>query len=154
MIRLTPEARRKVEDYIDVLHAMAADRDERVEAEAFVMLLKLHDQVHQSSAADVLAERRRQVEVEGWTSEHDDAYGEGELARAAAAYAYASALPDRHRANISGIYSIDNDGMARDLWPATWSKAFWKPKDRRRDLVRAAALILAEIERLDRMGPR
>jgi hypothetical protein len=27
---------------------------------------------------------------------------------------------------------------------------WWKPKDRRRDLVRAAALIIAEIERLDR----
>jgi hypothetical protein len=35
-----------------------------------------------------------------------------------------------------------------DLWP--WHDDWWKPKDRRRDLIRAAALIVAEIERLDR----
>jgi hypothetical protein len=33
-------------------------------------------------------------------------------------------------------------------WP--WLSKWWKPKDRRRDLVRAAALVIAEIERLDR----
>ncbi|MFH7191305.1 hypothetical protein ACHWGL_30855, partial [Klebsiella pneumoniae] len=39
-------------------------------------------------AADVLAERRRQVEAEGWSPEHDDAHGRGEIARAACSYAY------------------------------------------------------------------
>jgi hypothetical protein len=34
------------------------------------------------------------------------------------------------------------------IWP--WDRKWWKPTDRRRDLVKAAALILAEIERLDR----
>ena len=34
------------------------------------------------------------------------------------------------------------------LWP--WAAEWWKPKDCRRNLVRAGALILAEIERLDR----
>jgi hypothetical protein len=29
----------------------------------------------------------------------------------------------------------------------------WKPEDRRRDLIRAAALLVAEIERLDRATP-
>jgi hypothetical protein len=38
------------------------------------------------------------------------------------------------------------------LWP--WSVQWWKPKDRRRDLVRAGALIVAEIERLDRAAAR
>jgi len=33
-------------------------------------------------------------------------------------------------------------------WP--WAEKWWKPKNERRDLVKAAALILAEIERLDR----
>jgi len=32
----------------------------------------------------------------------------------------------------------------------TWERAWWKPTTRRRDLVKAGALILAEIERLDR----
>lgn len=34
---------------------------------------------------DVIAERHRQIEVEGWTSENDDAHQAGELAEAAAA---------------------------------------------------------------------
>lgn len=36
-------------------------------------------------------------------------------------------------------------------WP--WPSKWWKPKSQRRDLVRAGALILAEIERLDRQQP-
>jgi len=35
-----------------------------------------------------------------------------------------------------------------DVWP--WGGFTWKPTTPRRDLVKAAALILAEIERLDR----
>lgn len=38
-------------------------------------------------------------------------------------------------------------------WPRSWSRAWWKPKNPRRDLVRAAALLIAEIERLDRRAP-
>lgn len=34
-------------------------------------------------------------------------------------------------------------------WP--WSREWWKPKNPRRDLVKAGALIVAEIERLDRL---
>lgn len=36
-----------------------------------------------------------------------------------------------------------------DGWP--WADEWWKPKDRRADLVRAGALILAEIDRIDRI---
>ncbi len=80
---------------------------------------------------DVLAERRRQVEAEGWTPEHDDLYCAAELPRAAAAY----------------ILNGAND-EAPAIWPflAKW----WKPRDARANYVRAGALILAEIERLDR----
>ncbi|MFG8861581.1 hypothetical protein ACEPU5_21370 [Pseudomonas aeruginosa] len=80
---------------------------------------------------DVQAERRRQVEAEGWTPEHDDLYCAAELPRAAAAY----------------ILSGAND-EAPAIWPfvAKW----WKPRDARANYVRAGALILAEIERLDR----
>lgn len=39
-------------------------------------------------------------------------------------------------------------------WPWTgWATEWFKPKDDRYNLVRAAALLLAEIERLDRRGP-
>ncbi|MFG9603132.1 hypothetical protein [Pseudomonas aeruginosa] len=89
---------------------------------------------------DVQAERRRQITAEGWTPEHDDLYCAAELPRAAAAY----------------ILNGAND-EAPAIWPfvAKW----WKPRDARSNYVRASALILAEIERLDRAaatqgGPR
>ncbi|MEC6384341.1 hypothetical protein [Pseudomonas aeruginosa] len=88
---------------------------------------------------DVQAERRRQVEAEGWTPEHDDEHSHGQMARAAACYALAGS-------------SAPNDGTAALLvslaWP--WDQQWWKPTSARRDLVKACALALAEIERLDR----
>ncbi|HCF3475434.1 TPA: hypothetical protein ACHSVP_002604 [Pseudomonas aeruginosa] len=57
--------------------------------------------------------------------------------------------------------SAPNDGTAALLvslaWP--WDEQWWKPSTARRDLVKACALALAEIERLDRAtatqgGPR
>ncbi|WP_121350584.1 hypothetical protein [Pseudomonas aeruginosa] len=90
---------------------------------------------------DVQAERRRQIEAEGWTPEHDDAHSHGQMARAAACYALAGS-------------SAPNDGTAALLvslaWP--WDEQWWKPTTARRDLVKACALALAEIERLDRAG--
>lgn len=86
---------------------------------------------------DVAAERRRQIEEEGWTPEHDDQHINGDMACAAAAYAFHAGTRER-------FYAEDPLGF----WP--WDPSWWKPKDPRRDLVRAAALIIAEIERLDR----
>lgn len=84
---------------------------------------------------DVLAERQRQIMVEGWTLEHDDEHGSGELAEAGACYA---------------IFA-DQQGFSTPAhWP--WDASWWKQAGRRRDLVKAAALIIAEIERLDRLG--
>ncbi len=83
---------------------------------------------------DVQAERRRQVEAEGWTPEHDDEHSHGELADAAACYALWA----------GGI----NPGNWREFWP--WAPEWLKHSEPRRMLVKAAALILAEIERLDR----
>ena len=96
-----------------------------------------------AAETDVLAERRRQVEAEGWTPEHDDGHVHGEMARAAGGYAYHAGLTDEQRAK----------GLPQG-WPAGWAFSWWKPKDRRRDLVRAGALIIAEIERLDRAAER
>lgn len=87
------------------------------------------------AAADVLAERKRQVSAEGWTPGHDDEYEHGELADAAGCYALSSEL-------------FDCAGEPPRPWP--WPDEWWKPTNRRRDLVKAGALILAEIERLDR----
>lgn len=82
---------------------------------------------------DVIAERQRQKAVEGWTSEHDDAYQNSELADAAACYAI----------------NAHNQGLSTPAhWP--WAPDWWKQSGPRRDLVKAGALILAEIERIDR----
>ena len=97
------------------------------------------------AAIDVLAERRRQIESEGWTPEHDDAHDPGEIAGAAAAYAL----------NAAGLLHPYNGAPIDDppdCW--MWDRKWWKPAmesdDARRDLVKAGALILAGIERIDR----
>lgn len=41
-------------------------------------------------------------------------------------------------------------GSFAEFWPAPWSRAWFKPTQPRRDLVKAGALTLAEIERIDR----
>lgn len=94
---------------------------------------------------DVIAERQRQQSVEGWTPEHDDLHDSGELAGAAACYA--------HYTNARGWVFPTNPGDYQsadepDNWP--WDRSWWKPTNPRRDLVKAGALILAEIERIDR----
>lgn len=85
---------------------------------------------------DVIAERERQIAAEGWTPEHDDEHDTGELAAAAACYA------------LSANFGNGIGSEPPSPWP--WDDAFWKPKDERSNLLRAGALILAEIERLDR----
>ena len=117
----------------------------------------------QSQAAkDVLGERQRQVTVECWTPEHDDQHNDGELAEAAVAYAshaasrgwsYADA-PDEYRSDWPFPREKKVFGYGCVTWPKHWSWDWWKPKDPRRDLVRAGALIIAEIERLDRCSEK
>ena len=102
---------------------------------------------------EIAAERRRQIEAEGWTAEHDDQHTDGSLAAAAAAYAWAASLSDHARAKLADVESVWGWQLWR-LWPRSWAGAWCKPRDRRRDLVRAAALIVAEIERLDRAAAR
>lgn len=101
--------------------------------------------------ADIVAERARQVSAEGWTPEHDDEHNLGELALAAGSYAInAGGRVDVKRSvHPDDNKSPDPQWVPRS-WPPLWSSAWWKPKDPRRDLVRAGALIVAEIERLDR----
>ncbi len=86
----------------------------------------------------IAAERERQISEEGWTPQHDDKYQESELASAAACYCFAGAS-----------YVMAHDGYPPKWWP--WAASWWKPTDRRRDLVKAGALIAAEIDRLDRI---
>jgi hypothetical protein len=91
------------------------------------------DCLHSHAITDVIAERQRQIAAEGWTPEHDDSYQNSELADAAACYA---------------IHAHNQGFSTPAHWP--WDPSWWKQSGPRRDLVRAAALILAEIERIDR----
>lgn len=82
----------------------------------------------------VIAERRRQVGVEGWTAEHDDGHVTGDLARAGACYLAEGAVVG---------------GPPPPGWP--WDDEWWKPRDgARRNFVKGCALGLAEIEKWDR----
>lgn len=107
-----------------------------------------------SAIEEIAAERQHQIEKEGWSESHDDSHNRGQLARAAAAYAYTSTINahtlDQHAQAVSG-YTPGIRSLVADLWP--WDSRWFKPQNRRRDLVRAGALIVAEIERLDRSTP-
>lgn len=108
-------------------------------------IAELESRTVTAAAADVLAERQRQVTAEGWSSKHDDQYKNTELAFAASCYAF-------HAAAAS--WDLEDDGIPYDSHPVPkqwpWGPSWWKPTDARRDLVKAGALILAEIERIDR----
>ena len=86
----------------------------------------------QRIALEILTERFRQISDEGWSLDHDDEHDCGELADAAACYALEKPWE-----------------VVKQLWP--WQQNWWKPTDKRRNLVKAGALIVAEIERLDRV---
>ncbi|HRN83262.1 MAG TPA: hypothetical protein PK857_00460 [Hyphomicrobium sp.] len=102
-------------------------------------------------ADELLRERKRQVVVEGNSRAGDDGYVRGELVKAGICYL----------TNALVWVQMLHDGMSKDvlnrksetagppsLWP--WAHKWWKPKGPRENLVRAGALIIAEIERLDR----
>lgn len=95
----------------------------------------------ETTAIELIAkERERQINIEGWTPEHDAKHDKGELALAAAGYALAEELREE-----------SNDNFAPYWWP--WENRYWKPtpNDRIRELVKAGALIVAEIERLQNL---
>lgn len=93
-------------------------------------------------AVQIANERARQINCESWTPEHDDEHNKGELAFAGACYAFHAG--DQAR----GFRHPTHATAPLTYWP--WGAEWWKPKDPIRDLVRAGALIAAEIDRLQR----
>jgi hypothetical protein len=79
---------------------------------------------------EISTERNRQILL-GYTEEHDDEHTNGSIADAAAAYA------------------TRNRYVAADLWPYDVYPSFGE-ENRRASLIKAAALIVAEVERMDR----
>lgn len=104
----------------------------------------------------IAKERKRQVEQEGWSVEHDDEHSDGSLAMAAACYA------SRERLYVERRFAA---GITfEDPWP--WDgysdkrphdgNVLKKPTEEQylRQLEKAGALIAAEIDRLLRKRAR
>jgi len=89
-------------------------------------------------------ERSRQLAVEGFSFNHDDQHTQSELANAAACYALDYRISEKE---------IWDKPLLDLIWP--WEPEWWKPDQSRiRNLVKAGALICAEIERLQRLEAR
>lgn len=118
------------------------------------MLRDIAIEAGQATGVELIeAERWRQIDKEGWTTAHDDEHEFGELASAAACYA----LPPMLRVNEKREVFRPEDrvharGMVPTYWPCDWTIDSWKPtpNDRVRELVKAGALLAAEIDRLQR----
>lgn len=90
----------------------------------------------------IAEERARQISGEGWLAEHDDTHDRAEMNNAARAYAEVAAFQARGGKNV-------NKECPPNGWP--WSIEWYKPADEPiRNLVKAGALIAAEIDRLQR----
>lgn len=88
----------------------------------------------------IAEERKRQIEEEGWTKEHDAQHEDNVLAVAAASYA----MPEGART----FMQTQGGNYLPIFWP--FEAKWWKPcpRDRVRELVKAGALIAAEIDRI------
>lgn len=101
--------------------------------------------VPMTGAELITAERQRQIDVEGWTSEHDDEHEDSELTKASRAYAWVALCEVNFEARAKDFDIRPND------WPKEWGGNWFKPSDDPvRNLVKAGALIAAEIDRLQR----
>lgn len=97
----------------------------------------------QTGAEMIATERQRQIDVEGWTQQHDANHSGPWLAFAAITYA----TPEDER-DYATYDTLTGSFRLPHSWP--WGPDSWKPTpdDRVRELVKAGALIAAEIDRL------
>ena len=101
-----------------------------------------------TGAALISAERQRQIEMEGYEAYHDDSHDGGELADAATCYANVASVQSRG-AGMAEIREMIVNDWGEVNWP--WHDASFKPVDNPiANLVKAGALIAAEIDRLQR----
>ena len=104
---------------------------------------------------EIAAERREQLDKHGWTPKYDDEHEQGELAMAAACYATPHRLY-RKEDYAEGTHFIDPWPLSTEYDKRPYNGNMVRgnttkgEKHRRALLVKAAALIVAEIERMDR----
>jgi hypothetical protein len=124
----------------------------------------------------IAEERKRHIEVEGWTAEHDSEHRHFEMSAAAACYIaknISKLLEGIHHTNQSPLaefkiyffgesdFFVNSNNRGdrrlakagwRNGWP--WDMKWWKPSDDPiKNLVKAGALIAAEIDRLQNSKP-
>jgi hypothetical protein len=100
---------------------------------------------------DIVEERAGQILREGFGPAHDDQHDDFSMSNAASVYAACASVGPADRAVMDEHGLRGTPGKLQELWPISWDISWLKPVSRRRDLVKAAALIVAEIERLDRL---
>lgn len=110
-------------------------------ASAIALVMCAIKQAPDEATSLVVVERLRQIQKEGFATIHDDRYSRGQLGAAAACYA----MPEACRRQCLGPGMALN--MIGALWP--WGAEWWKPtpSNRIRELSKAGALILADLER-------
>ncbi len=92
-------------------------------------------------------ERQRQITAEGYTAEHDDRHTHGEIATAAGCYAHTAGMQEKH-----GMIQTP-PCFVHKAWP--WERdAFKGNNPPLTNLVKAGAMICAEIERIQRREAR
>jgi hypothetical protein len=104
-----------------------------------------HERIH--------AERKRQIEAEGWSPEHDDAHADGELMAAGMCY-FLHAVGKLTYTKPFIHDDVSPQRAYRDVRPMAWpwEVRWWKPSTPIRDLEKAGGLFLAEKARLERAG--
>lgn len=103
---------------------------------------------------EIAAERLRQIHGEKYTLDHDDQLADGELADMAACYAVSGGIVDRQaRKRLLSVGKKKNKpvpaNLIEEIWPGDIHH--FKPSNARRDLIKSAALAIAEIGRLERL---
>lgn len=112
--------------------------------------MKDNPKVRAGVLREIGAERRRQLMVKGFSQKHDNEHDDGAIALAAAIYASPIALYRRGALPLPGTRRLNF--AYSEAGP--WGGGRVRRGDRRGDLVKAAALLVAEIERLDRAARR
>lgn len=109
-----------------------------------------------AGAALIAAERRRQVSEEGYDATHDDSHTDGALAKAAVCYASPTLVYEMRGASGSVCFidpwpfSRSDDARPTDVSDQLVPNILASPEERVDLLVKAGALIAAEIDRLQR----
>ena len=122
--------------FVEANKKMAEESNRNYVRAAYECQLLREQLEKRGGAGQIAIERARQKSVEGYDLTHDIMHPTDEFCRAAIAYA------------VHDVRVIPSTGSDKGWWPEKWNADMFKPKDRKRNLVRAGALIAAAIDRL------